>query len=138
MDCPSVCIEVLVFNFGSVLLIKNDMQNPEAKWRFPRTAQCKGETIQQAAERAVLEQCGVTIQAVNVVNAYDQITECVGVGEKQHQVVIDIESNYSGGDFTCDNESTMAAWASGMALKTMDIDKTTLAILNDLGFIDWS
>ena len=136
MDYPSVCIEVLVFNFGGALLVKEDMQCPGASWKLPRIEQRKGETIQQAAERAVLGLCGIEIQAAGVVNAYDQIVDVVD--ETQHQVILNIEGNYLDGDFTCDNETIMAAWASGIALKSMGVDKTALTILNKVGFIDWS
>lgn len=131
MDCPDVCIEVVVMNYGSALLVREDMQNPEVKWCFPRTIQRKGETIQQAVDRAVREACGIKVEAANAINAYDQITD------ERHQVVINIEGRYVDGDFDCDNETKMAAWASGIALRSMDVEQTTLAILRNLGFVDW-
>ena len=136
LNHPCVYVEVLVFNFGGALLIKNGMQGAGASWGFPRTAQRQGETMQQAAERVVQERCGVTIQATKVVNAYDHMFEFDDASEKQHQVVISVEGNYLGGELTCDNGTIMAAWASGMALKTMDIDTTTMGTLGKLGFVD--
>ncbi|MFC1749170.1 NUDIX domain-containing protein [Pseudomonadota bacterium] len=137
MDYPNVCIEVVVMNYGSALLIREGGFDSDGQWSFPRTVQDKGETIQQAAVRAVHDACGITIEAANAVNAYDQIHGDGNSTEIQHQVVLDIEGRYIDGEFTCDNETSMAAWASGIALKTMDVDKTTLAILKSLGFVDW-
>ena len=133
MDYPRVCIEVVVMNYGSVLLYRETLQDPQVKWAFPRTTQQMGETIQQAAQRAVSEQCGVSVEAVNALNAYDQIDE----DGDEHLVVLNIEARYLDGEFSCDNETTMAAWASGIALRSMEVDENTLLILRKLGFIDW-
>ncbi len=135
MPSPDIYIEVIVFNYGGALLIKEDAQAPGAEWLFPRVKQQTGETIQQAVVRAVRDVCGIEVEAGKVLNAYDQILD----GENgEHHVVLDIEGHYIDGDFDCDHETLMAAWASSYALRTMDVNKGVLQILNKLGFIDWS
>ncbi len=134
MLSPNVCVEVIVFNYGGALLVNENMQSEGACWRFPSAMQHQGETLQQATVRAVKDACGIDVEPGKVLNAYDQMAEG---DETSHCVVLDMEGYYVDGEFDCDNETRMAAWASSYALKTMEVDRGTLAILNKLGFIDW-
>ncbi len=52
----------------------------------------------------------------------------------EHRIIIEIEADYLGGELSCGEAVIEVAWVSALALSSMEVDKTTLALLAELGF----
>ena len=55
---------------GQILLVQRDIEPGYGKWTFPGGFVERGERAEAAAEREVLEECGVEIRATGIVGLY--------------------------------------------------------------------
>ena len=128
---PQISVGVLVKHFGGVLLVKLES---DQQWQLPRVALRWGESLPEAVERIVQTQAGVKVEAGDIVQTYDLITED-DLDISSHVVVLDFEAFYRDGDLRAGDSVLDVAWASGFALKTMTVEENTTELLADLGFM---
>lgn len=129
---PRLSVGVLVRHFGGVLLVKcGDQGGAAAQWRLPRAQQRWGEALPQTVERAVQTQTGVRVAAGDVVQVYDLID----VDEDHHTVMLDFEAAYLDGDLSAGGDAQDVAWASGLALRSMEVEENTAELLSDMGIL---
>ena len=124
----NVSIGVVVNHFGSVLLVKPDV---DGEWQFPRLVQGWCETMPDAIERAVYEQTAIRVEAGGIIQAYDLISAEVD----SHVILMDFDATYVSGDLSGGDQIADAAWASGVALRSMAVEENTLELLTDMGFM---
>ncbi len=129
---PRVSVGVLVKHFGGVLLVKHAS---DQQWHLPRAMLRWQESLPVAVERIVKTQSGVSVEAGDIVQSYDLITEDNEAEAASHIVIMDFEAQYRDGDLRAGDEVLDVAWASGLALKTMTVEENTAELLTDLGFI---
>lgn len=55
---------------GGILLVQRDIEPGYGKWTFPGGFVERGERAEAAAEREVLEECGVEIEVTDIVGLY--------------------------------------------------------------------
>lgn len=125
---PSVSIGVVLNHFGSVLLVK---PNVDGEWQFPRLEQDWCESMPDAIERAVFEQTAITVEAGGIIQAYDLILE----EADSHVIMMDFEATYVSGDLSSGDQIADVAWASGLALRSMAVEENTFELLTDMGFL---
>ncbi len=123
-----VSIGVVVNHFGSILLLKSDV---DGEWQFPRLLQGWCETMPDAIERAVYEQTAIRVEAGGIIQAYDLIS----AEADSHTIMMDFEANYVSGDLSSGEQIADVAWASGLALRSMTVEENTLELLTDMGFM---
>lgn len=129
---PHTSVSAIVRHFGGVLLVKlEDPATGAARWQFPTAAQQFGESLQQAVTRIVSQQTGVQVAAGDVVQVYDVLDEGAGV----HEVRLEFEAAYQEGDLSPGQGALDVAWASGLALRSMDVEQNTAELLADMGMI---
>ena len=128
---PQISVGVLVKHFGGVLLVKVES---DQQWQLPRETLRWGESLPEAVERIVQTQAGVKVEAGDIVQTYDLITED-DLDISSHVVVLDFEAFYRDGDLRAGDSVLDVAWASGFALKTMTVEENTTELLADLGFM---
>ncbi len=124
-----VSIGVVVNHFGSILLVKSDV---DGEWQFPRVLQGWCETMPGAIERAVYKQTAIRVEAGGIIQAYDLIS----AEADSHTIMIDFEASYVSGDLSSGEQVTDVAWASGLALRSMTVEENTLELLTDMGFME--
>ncbi len=124
----TVSIGVVVNHFGSVLLVKSDI---DGEWQFPRLVQGWCETMPDAIQRAVYEQTAIRVEAGGIIQAYDLIS----AERDSHDILMDFEASYVSGDLSSGDQVADAAWASGLALRSMTVEENTLELLTDMGFM---
>jgi len=124
----TVSIGVVVNHFGSILLVRPDVDD---EWQFPRLQQGWCETMPAAIERAVFEQAAIRVEAGGIIQAYDLIS----AEADSHVIMIDFEAVYVSGDLSSGDQIADVAWASGLALRSMAVEEDTLELLTDMGFM---
>ena len=70
---PRVAVGAVVFKDERVLLVRRGQPPSEDLWAIPGGSVEIGETLQEAAEREILEETGITVRAGEPVYTFDVI-----------------------------------------------------------------
>lgn len=102
---PIVAVGVVVWRDGQVLLARRARPPRQGNWSLPGGAQKVGETVIQAACREVMEETGLTIRVLGMVDVVDSIRRDAEQRVQFHYTLVDV----------------VAAWVSGEAVAASDI-----------------
>ena len=133
---PQVGVGAVVFHDGAVLLVQR--RNPPCadEWAIPGGKVRLGETLQQAAEREILEETGIQIKAGDPVFAFDLIENDDSGGVRWHYAIIDLQADYISGEIRAGDDAIAAAWFKPEDLTTVVVNSTTRKLLQtEFGFV---
>jgi ADP-ribose pyrophosphatase len=126
---PLPAVGAVVFKDAAVLLVKRGNPPSEGSWAIPGGSVQLGESLQEAAEREILEETGVVIRAKSPVFVFDAI-ELDPDGEvKFHYVIIDLEADYLRGDPKANDDAADARWVTEKELSRLPINPVTRQLL---------
>jgi len=89
-----------------------------------------GETLQEAIEREVKEETGVTISPTNPVYTFDVIERDNRGRVRFHYVIVDLMADYVGGEPKPSDDAREAGWFTFQELDKLPISQTTRQVLN--------
>ncbi len=72
---------------GEIVLVQRDIEPGYGMWTFPGGFVERGETAEAAAEREVLEECGLEIEAGGIIGLYSYEGEIPAIAVFQAQVI---------------------------------------------------
>ncbi len=126
---PQVGVGAVVFHEGAVLLVQR--RNPPCtnEWAIPGGKVKLGETLQQAAEREILEETGIQIKAGDPVFAFDLIEHNDSGEVCWHYAIIDLQAEYVAGEIQAGDDAASAAWFTREDLAEFTVNATTLKLL---------
>jgi len=124
---PRVGVGAVIIHREKVLLVKRANQPFKNQWAIPGGKLRWGESLQQAAEREIQEETGITIVANHAVYVFDVIEN--HDGKEHHLVVIDLQADYISGEIQAGDDARQAAWFGVDDLMIDDIQVTTLNFL---------
>jgi 8-oxo-dGTP diphosphatase len=134
-DHPRVGVGAVVLRNGRVLLVRRGAEPALGLWAIPGGGLKLGETLQQGAEREILEETGIVIRAGAPVFTGDSF-ERDGEGRVRfHYVIVDMSADYVGGDVRAADDAIEARWVSPAEIRSISATKTTLKLLRQIGFI---
>lgn len=126
---PQVGVGAIVFHQNRVLLIKRGQAPNAGQWAIPGGRLKLGETLQQAAEREILEETGIHIKAGEPVFAFDLLQHDAHDQCQRHYVVVDLAAEYLSGEPTAGDDAAEARWVSAGELRELPVNETTLQLL---------
>ena len=126
---PRLGVGAVVFHKGAVLLVER--RNPPCtnEWAIPGGKVRLGETLQQAAEREILEETGIHIKAGEPVYAFDLIERDADGKVQWHYAIIDLQADYIGGEVHAGDDAAAAAWFRPEQLARINVNATTREML---------
>jgi ADP-ribose pyrophosphatase len=130
-DRPRVAVGAVVFKEAAVLLVKRGQPPAEGYWAIPGGSVQIGETLQQAAEREILEETGVAIRAGEPVFTFDVIEKDARGRVRFHYVIVDLAAEYATGRPQAASDASDARWVSAAELRHLRVSATTLKLLAD-------
>jgi 8-oxo-dGTP diphosphatase len=134
-DHPRVGVGAVVFRDGRVLLVRRGMAPARGLWAIPGGGLRLGETLQEGAEREILEETGIVIRAGAPAFTCDSI-ERDGMGRfRFHYVIVDMIADYMSGEVKAADDALEARWISPAEIRNIPATKTTLKLLQQIGFI---
>ena len=134
-DHPRVGVGAVVLREGRILLVRRGVQPAQGLWAIPGGALRLGETLQAGAEREILEETGIIIRAGAPLFTCDSF-EKDGAGRiRFHYVIVDVAADYVSGDVKEADDALEARWVSPAEIRELPVTKTTLKLLQQIGFI---
>ena len=97
-DRPYVGVGVIVFRDQEVLLVKRNNEPNKGQWSIPGGKQIIGETVTDAAKRELLEETGVKVDQLLLVDVVDSIIPGVEGKIKYHYTLVDYMGQWLSGE----------------------------------------
>ena len=134
-DRPVVVSGAVVIRDGWFLLIRSGVAPGRGLWAGPGGSLELGETLQQGAEREILEETGITIRAREPIYAFDFFERDPDGRIRFHFVIVDLAADYIRGDVKGADDALEARWLAPGDLDHLPVSKNTLKLLQAAGFI---
>jgi len=110
-EAPIVGVGAVVIEDVKVLLVRRGHAPLKGEWSLPGGALELGETLQQGVVREVLEETGLVVEPVGMIEVLDRITRDELSGRIQyHYVLIDFVCRVTGGTLRCGSDADEARW----------------------------
>lgn len=128
---PRVAVGAVVFHDERVLLVRRGRPPAECIWAIPGGNVQLGESLQQAAEREILEETGICIRAGAPVFVFDLLERDAGGRIRFHYVIVDLAAEYVSGDIAAGDDALDARWVPAGRLSAMNLSRQTRRLLKD-------
>ena len=128
---PLVAVGAVVFNKDKVLLVLRAKPPAENRWTIPGGCVELGETLQEAAEREIWEETGLTIQAGKPVYTFDVIERDQKGKILFHYVIVDLAADYVSGELRPGDDAIDVCWASFKDVKRLKVSDATRKLLKE-------
>ena len=125
-DRPYVGVGVIVFRDQEVLLVKRKKEPNKGQWSIPGGRQIIGETIEEAAQRELLEETGVYVERLLLVEVVDAIIPDVDGKIKYHYTLVDYMGHWKSGESRAGDDAQEVKWVYLNELNSYSLwEKTT-------------
>jgi ADP-ribose pyrophosphatase len=128
-DRPCLAVGAIVFRDGRVLLVRRGQPPAEGEWAIPGGSVEIGETLQLAAQRELLEETGIVIQAGEPCFIFDVIQADADGRVRFHYVVIDLLADYVEGSPRAGGDAADVRWVSAEELGGLTLSPKTRELL---------
>ena len=130
-----MAVGAVVFKDGCVLLVRRGQPPAENLWAIPGGNVEIGETLQEAAEREILEETGVQIRASKPIYTFDVIDRDMAGKVRFHYVIVDLAAEYVLGEPSPGDDALEARWVSAGEIHNLKVSPATVSLLkNRFGF----
>jgi 8-oxo-dGTP diphosphatase len=94
-----------------VLLVQRGRPPLKGEWSLPGGALELGETLAEGVRREVLEETGLAVEPIAVVEVLDRIARDAEGRVQYHYVLVDFLCRVLGGELACATDAADARWA---------------------------
>jgi len=136
-DRPVVGVGGVVIEDGRALLIKRGSEPLLGQWSIPGGTLELGESLQQGVARELLEETGLEVQVLDMIEAFDRIfldPAAPNAGDrsrpKYHYVIVDYLCERLAGEAKAGSDVTDIAYAREDELKKFHMTSTATRVLH--------
>jgi 8-oxo-dGTP diphosphatase len=108
---PIVGVGAVILDGDRVLLVQRGQAPLKGEWSLPGGALELGETLEEGIRREVLEETGLVIEPVAMVEMLDRISRDAEGRVQYHYVLVDFLCRVTGGNLACATDAADARWA---------------------------
>ena len=132
---PLVAVGAVVFKDECILLVRRGQPPAEDLWAIPGGSVEIGETLQEAAEREILEETGIQIRASKPIYTFEVIDRDAAGKVRFHYVIVDLVADYVMGEPSPGDDAIEARWVSAGEINDLEVSSATLKLLKkEFGF----
>jgi 8-oxo-dGTP diphosphatase len=124
---PVVGVGAVVLDGDRVLLIRRGNEPMKGQWSLPGGALEVGETLVEGVRREVLEESGLEVEPVALIEVFDRISRDPDGRIRFHYVLADYLCRVTGGELCCATDAVDARWALRHELD--DVAAFTVAVI---------
>lgn len=129
---PLAAVGAVVQRQGQVLLVCRGKPPAKGMWAIPGGKVKLGETLQQAAEREIMEETGIQIKAHEPIYTFEVIERDASGRVRFHYIIVDLMADYVAGEVRVGDDAADARWVSGAEFKSMAAARHTRELLQTL------
>jgi 8-oxo-dGTP diphosphatase len=126
---PIAAVGVVVLKGDKVLLVRRGQEPGRGRWGLPGGAVELGETVAQAAEREVDEECGIEIQIRDVIEVIDRIIHDDDGQIRYHYILIDLLAGHRRGDPIASSDAMEVRWVVEEELDQLELSQATHRVI---------
>lgn len=130
-NCPQVAVGAIVFKEDKVLLVLRGKPPAENLWSIPGGSVELGETLQEATEREIREEAGITIRAREPVYTFDVLERDNKGNVRFHYVIVDLAADYISGELRPGDDAVDVRWFSADEVNKVKVSEATRKLLNE-------
>ena len=131
---PIAGVGVVVFRNEEVLLVKRKRAPYKGQWSIPGGKQELGETVTQAARRELMEETGVEVNELTLIDVIDIIVPDEEGNILYHYIVADYRAHWLSGECSPGDDAQDVQWFNLNKLGSISLlDKTRKIILKAAG-----
>lgn len=120
-EAPIVGVGAVIIHENKVLLIQRGQEPLKGEWSLPGGALELGETLEQGVRREVLEETGLDVEPVQLVEVLDRIVRDDAGAVRFHYVLADFLCRVNGGTLSCATDAVAARWVAHEELNSHGI-----------------
>jgi ADP-ribose pyrophosphatase YjhB (NUDIX family) len=135
-DRPVVGVGGVVIENGLALLIKRGSEPLLGQWSIPGGTLELGESLQQGVARELLEETGLEVQVLDMIEAFDRIFLDPAAANsndksrpKYHYVIVDYLCERLAGEAQAGSDVTDIAYATEQELEKFQMTSTAMRVL---------
>ena len=128
-DRPYLGLGVIVFREHEVLLIQRNNDPNKGQWSIPGGRQMLGETAAEAARRELLEETGVKVDRLLLVDVVDAIIPDVQGKIKYHYTLVDYMGQWQSGESRPGDDAKEVRWVRLNQLSSYSLLEKTINII---------
>jgi ADP-ribose pyrophosphatase YjhB (NUDIX family) len=126
---PILGVGAVILDRGRVLLVERGKPPFKGWWSLPGGVLETGETLEEGIRREVLEETGLTVRPVGVVEIFERIIRDAEGRAEYHYVLIDYFCRVEGGVPAPASDVSRAAWVPHGRLAAYRITEGTLPVI---------
>lgn len=108
---PMIGVGVVVLRARETLLVRRSNPPRQAQWSLPGGLQELGETVFETARREVMEETGVAVRALGLIDVIDLIERDPKDGAiRYHYTLVDLAASWLSGDAEARTDAADVAW----------------------------
>jgi len=131
---PIAGVGVVVFRNEEVLLVKRKKAPYKGQWSIPGGKQRLGETVTKAARRELMEETGVEVNELTLIDVIDIIVPDEEGKILYHYIVADYRTHWLSGECSPGDDAQDVQWFNLNKLGSISLlDKTRKIILKAAG-----
>ena len=126
---PLLGVGALIFDAGRILLAQRGKAPLMGQWSLPGGLVETGESLENAVRREVLEETGLEVKPLGVLEIFERIMRSADGAAEYHYVLLDYICRVTGGMLSAGDDACRVQWVERRALKDLHITEGTLAVI---------
>jgi ADP-ribose pyrophosphatase YjhB (NUDIX family) len=122
-------VGALIVQNSRILLVERGHEPLKGYWSLPGGILEVGETLDQAIRREVLEETGLVIEPVEVVEIFERIMRDDQGRAEYHYVLADYLCRVTGGELCAADDASRAEWFTREQLDGLKLTEGTLPVI---------